>query len=458
MDTRTLIKHCTNGVCHCDWRLTIYGCEEEKGAYMINMVNIGISAFVSIIGIIILFHRLAIKGHHLFDISLSKGCLRPMPVDCMLFFLTIYNILRLLASVLLVTDIEPDNWVARSFVFEISWQFGYGSFALYLIGIAQTLADSHKVISSDWLPSPQTVDLVGLTFFFAPFILNNICSLATGILATRNLYVAEIFIHLLYVLWFVHCVSLSCAVVLSGWRLVRILNRHLAKFQTSRPRAASIQAGIFKIRAVVIIIAVCLFSFASFLLLYGILRDEIMTSTMGNLVLSGIWNWLGPLTTLAVEAAILFNPHTDSEGNMFGLKTSSADKPNPNTSYTGMFDTHFSIFASGQEASFQGTLSRNAFDELKQQHLEYQRQFQQQQAKYHQSDKEDDSGRTDILPTTDDYQLDNRQYGHHPNASTASSPCSSSFAPNNIILTSQTGIPLEDVGYMASKSEVALIQ
>lgn len=73
------------------------------------------------------------------------------------------------------------------------------------------------------------------------------CSLATGILAERNVYVAEIFIRLLYVLWFVHCFSLASAVMLSGWRLVKILNRHLEKFQTTGPRGASIKAGIFKV-------------------------------------------------------------------------------------------------------------------------------------------------------------------------------------------------------------------
>lgn len=56
----------------------------------------------------------------------------------------------------------------------------------------------------------------------------------------------------------------------------------------------------------VVIISICLMSFAAFLLLYGILRDQIMTSTAGNLVLSGIWNWLAALSTLAVEGAILF--------------------------------------------------------------------------------------------------------------------------------------------------------
>ncbi|CAO3586974.1 unnamed protein product [Absidia cylindrospora] len=464
MDSRTLVKHCIGDTCHCDWQLTIYGCDEERGAYIINMINIGISAFVSIVGIGILIHRLGIKGHRLFEWGSNKGCLRPMPIDCMLFFLTIFNILRLLASVLLVADASAGNWIARSFVFEFGWQFGYGSFALYLIGIAQTLADSHKAISSGWLPSPQTVDAIGLTFFFTPFILNNVCSLATGILADKNLYVAEIFVHLLYVLWFIHCSSLACAVMFSGWRLIRILNRHLAKFQPSNARSANIRAGIFKIRAIVVIIGICLMSFACFLLIYGGARDQIMTSTVGSLILSGIWNFLGPLTTLAVEAAILFNPSTGSKSNFFGLKASSTDKSTTANGSTGMYDTHFSTFASGQDASFQGTLSHNAFDELKQQHLQYQQTYQQHQANGHHQryyehrladpDMEDDHDDN----ADNDYQRHHHHHQHHDiSVSTPSSHYPSSLPPTTIF-TSDSGIPLEDVDYMEKTSKLGLIQ
>lgn len=201
---------------------------------------------------------------------------------------------RLLTSVILVTDIAKDMisrscklthvWYEREryalltqifliVMFEFPWQFGYGSFALYLVGIAQTLADvrwytdkqnlilvwvtlnpptphqqSHKAISTGWLPSARTVDIVGSTFFLAPFILNNICVLVAGAYARSNLYVAEVLTRILYVLWFLHCFSLAMAVLFSGIRLVRILNRHLAKVQSSGPRYTSIKTGIFKVR------------------------------------------------------------------------------------------------------------------------------------------------------------------------------------------------------------------
>jgi hypothetical protein len=78
-----------------------------------------------------------LKGHRLFEWGSGKGCLRPMPIDSMLFFLTFFNIrkslfecainyqffnfifisvVRLLTSVLLVTDAGAGNWIARSFM------------------------------------------------------------------------------------------------------------------------------------------------------------------------------------------------------------------------------------------------------------------------------------------------------------------------------------------------------
>lgn len=107
---------------------------------------------------------------------------------------------------------------------------------------------SHKALSTGWLPSARTVDIVGSTFFLAPFILNNICVLVAGAYARSNLYVAEVLTRILYVLWFLHCFSLAMAVLFSGIRLVRILNRHLAKVQSSGPRYTSIKTGIFKVR------------------------------------------------------------------------------------------------------------------------------------------------------------------------------------------------------------------
>ncbi|CEG65181.1 hypothetical protein RMATCC62417_02015 [Rhizopus microsporus] len=374
MNSETLERVCINGICHCDWRLTLQDCVEEKAMTIIHGINVGISGITVILGTALLCHRLFIKGHQLVDINLSKGCFRPKPIDCMLLFIIFYNLLRLISSIILITDIAKDL-ISRSFMFEFPWQFGYGAFALYLVGIAQTLADSHKVIANSWLPSPRLVDLFGGTLFLAPFILNNSMSLAAGIMAERDLRLAVIFTRLLYVFWFIHCTSLGIAVLISGLRLIHILEEHLKKIRsTGGPRYTSIKTGIFKIRVVMGIIVVCVLMFATFLLLYGILRDLIIVNKAGSIVLGAIWNFLGAVSTLGVVIAILINPKIDENANL-GLKSSSAEKSNP-TPYSNFASQEYSTTASALSSNGQGGVNSATFDELRMQQMQYQQVFQ----------------------------------------------------------------------------------
>ncbi|KAI9498120.1 hypothetical protein BDB00DRAFT_801223 [Zychaea mexicana] len=386
---RTLLRHCNDdGVCHCDWRLTIYGCEESRPMYYIYVVNIALSGplLTHVItlakGIGLLIHRIFIKGHRLWDYSRgpSRGCLRPKPVDAMLFLLTLFNILRLVSSVILVADIAPDNLIARSFVFEIPWQIGVGSFTLYLVGIAQTLAESHKAISSGWLPSPVIVDLAGTWLFLWPFVVHNIFSIVAGAYADKNLWIAELFTRLLYGFWFYNNATISAAVFFAGYRLVRILKGHLSKFkESSGPRYSAVKTGIFKIQAIVVIIIICLMTFATFLLLYGILRDQIMTSTAGSVFLGVVWQYLGPLATVFVEAAIIINP-TFEKNAALGTTNSSSGSGPPIKSYnttthddSTSYGQSTTMFSNSDDPDLANTV---AMSDLKVQQLQYQQVFQ----------------------------------------------------------------------------------
>ncbi|KAI8098042.1 uncharacterized protein B0P05DRAFT_100803 [Gilbertella persicaria] len=379
-DLETLQKVCLDGVCHCDWRLTIEGCAETHAMTIVYGIHAALCAMNFIIGSGLLFNRVVLKGHTLFDASASKGCFRPKPIDCMLLFLIIFNILRFIVSMVLLTDICPDM-ISRSFLFEFPWQFEYGGFAVYLIGIAQTLADSHRAIANSWLPSPRLVDIIGGTLFTAPFIINNVFSLSAGILAERDLRLAQLFSRLIYIMWFVYCTTLAALVAFAGVRLVAILQEHLQKFNTSGPRYVAIQTGIFKIRAVVSIISIAVMMFAIFLLIFGILREIIIINYVGSIVLSIIWNFLGAVSSGGVIIAILINPKIDDNTNL-GLKTSSAERSNSQqtpqfVTYSNFSAQEYSATASNHNQNgAHGTLSHNAFDELKLQQLQYQKVFQ----------------------------------------------------------------------------------
>ncbi|KAI9245211.1 hypothetical protein BDA99DRAFT_543723 [Phascolomyces articulosus] len=344
---RTLLRHCNDqNVCHCDWRLTLTDCEESMAMYYINIVNIALCGLVVVV---------VIKGHSIWDHRHgTRGCLRPKPVDALLSMLMIFNALRLLSSVILVVDISPTNIIARSFMYEFPWQFGVGAFTLYMIGIGQTLADSHKVIATGWLPSPLSVDIIGLSLFISPFIIHNICSLIAGSFAYSNLWMAELFTHLLYGFWFLDNTLISFAVIFAGVRLINILKEHLIKFPASGPRYVAIKTGIIKIQMLVAITVICLMSFATLLLLYGILRNQIMINTAGSIFLGVVWSLLGPITTLSIELAIIINLSFDknpafgtSSSGSGGQHTNKDDKTAPYTSHN---DPHYTTSFDQQQA------------------------------------------------------------------------------------------------------------
>ncbi|KAI8366556.1 hypothetical protein BD560DRAFT_400668 [Blakeslea trispora] len=375
----SLARVCVNKVCHCDWRLSLRDCVEGRAMTIVHGIHIALCGVSVLLGLGLLIHRVGFKGHRFFDVNMSKGCFRPKPIDCMVLFIVIFNALRGLSSAILIADVFPDM-VSRSFLFEFPWQFGFGSFALYLIGIAQTLSDSHRVLATSWLPSPRVVDFVGGYIFFSPFVVNNVLAIIAGVMAERNLMVSRLLTRLLYIMWFVHCSSLSVAVIFAGVRLIAILRDHLSKFNTSGPRYVSVQTGIFKIRAVVTIIAICLMMFAVFLLLFGILREIIIVNLLGSVILGAVWNYLGVVATTGVLIAVLVNPKIDDNADL-GLKTSSAEKSGKETSQFATF-SNFSAqeYAAPNDISHQngakGTLSHNAFDELKMQQIQYQKVFQ----------------------------------------------------------------------------------
>ncbi|ORZ16259.1 hypothetical protein BCR42DRAFT_374720 [Absidia repens] len=376
---RTLTMHCPgDGTCHCDWRLTLKNCAEGNIMYYINIVNAVLSGLAVVIALGIMYNRIVIKGNALFDFSSKKGCLRPRPVDCLLFFLTIFNILRLLGSIVLVTDVVPDNIIFRSWLFEQSWQFGYGGFALYLVGIAQTLADSHQQISIGWLPSPRLVDIIGCWFFLWPFVINNIFSILAGVYADRDVYIAEICTRLLYVMWFLHNTTLTTAVSFAGYRLIKILNTHLQKFKTSGDRYASVKIGIYRIKMIIVICAVCLLGFASFLFLYGCLRDPIMVNVPGSIFLGVIWTFLGVLTTFFVELVILINPKMEANP-AFQMKSSTGGEVTTATGSTTqnrLYGTQCTSSTGGNEKE-SGNNTMMMMNELHQQQAQYQEVFSQ---------------------------------------------------------------------------------
>ncbi|KAI9245210.1 hypothetical protein BDA99DRAFT_528264 [Phascolomyces articulosus] len=254
----------------------------------------------------------------------------------MLLLFVIFNTLRLVSSVILITDVLSTNWIARSYIFEVSWDFGLAGITMYLIGIAQTISQSHSV--SGWLPRPSIVDFVGSMLLFLPFTTSLAFPISAGALAETNLPLAEIFVRLTYVAWFVWTGIIGGCVLYTGARLVRIL---LSYHKQSRHKSnhAAVRAGIFRIQIVVGLFTVCLWGFAIFLLLYSILRNAIMSNTGGNIFLSVLWTYLGGVTTLCLNISVMLNPKSKDKNAALKSKSSTTGSNNGGTSESGAIST-----------------------------------------------------------------------------------------------------------------------
>jgi hypothetical protein len=193
----TFERFCDDNVCVIDWRLTLVDGTASHALTIVNIINLAWSSVLLICGVGLLGYRVIYKGHRLWE-QQDSGRVRPKPIESMLALLMVFNVLRMVDSIILLTDAAP-NIIFRSFLFEIAWQFGFAAFAVYLIGIATTLAQSHQAISTGWLPSSRQVDILSIFLVFSPFITNNICSIGAGVYAQQgNYYVADILTRLLY--------------------------------------------------------------------------------------------------------------------------------------------------------------------------------------------------------------------------------------------------------------------
>ena len=119
------------------------------------------------------------------------------------------------------------------------------------------------------------VDIVGTTAVLFPFITSLAFPITAGALAESNLPLAEVFVRLTYIAWSFWTGTVGAAVFFTGIRLVRILRAYHKQSRGNRNYAA-VQAGIYKINLMIGLCSACLLGFATFLLLYSILRDQIM--------------------------------------------------------------------------------------------------------------------------------------------------------------------------------------
>ncbi|KAI9498130.1 hypothetical protein BDB00DRAFT_950566 [Zychaea mexicana] len=321
LTSQSLERHCYGNICHCDWRVTIQDCVESVPMWHVHLWNIILSALAVVVGSALLVYRLFVRGHTLWSqAGVTRGLLRPKPIDSMILLFSMFNTLRMLTSIILVADVAPENMLARSFLFELPWVFGLSGLLFYFIGIAQAISQSHS--ASGWLPSASVIDIFGFSALIIPFLCSWSFTLALGALAKTDLATSELLMSINYGLWALWTGGTGTIIFVAGLRLVRILTEHHKKYRNS-PTWADIKAGIFKLRMMALTLALCLWSFGTLLLCYAILRYEIIRTTAASIFLGVLWNLLAVVTTLLSFVLIIFDPHKSQNP---ALRTRSADE------------------------------------------------------------------------------------------------------------------------------------
>ncbi|KAI8136873.1 hypothetical protein BJV82DRAFT_661670 [Fennellomyces sp. T-0311] len=345
---KSLGIHCHDGLCHCDWRLAVHGCEETPELRNIAIICIVVTTLATIIGIPLAYYRLVIKGHKLWrPKSTGQGFLRPSPIDCLIIWFLIYSIGRLFDHAILLKDLFPDNWLGRIVSFDPAWAFALGGITLYLIGIAQTLSESHDI--SGWLPSPVVVDVFGSFALLLPFVICIPLGAAAGAFAEKDIYTAQLLIRVSHVFWSFGCFLTGSGVLYAATQLIRILKkRH--KGSRRSPEYASIHAGITKIQIISAILVLCLGIYFIATMLYAAVRDQLMSSKAAVIVIAGPYLLLAPATNLAFEVALIYSIFKSNDKPAIKTKpteylsTQTASSTRPDHGFTSTVEPMTTIF------------------------------------------------------------------------------------------------------------------
>ncbi|KAI7850626.1 hypothetical protein BDC45DRAFT_518082 [Circinella umbellata] len=309
-----------SGICHCDWRLTIHGCEEESALKVVYIVDAIASGLLAATAAFIVFQRVYYHNQTLFDCR--TGIPRPKPIESMALMGIAFHILRIIHATILLLDAAPNSGF-RSFFFEFPWQFAFGALSCYLFGIAHTLSNSSRVIYDSWIRSPYIIDGACFSAITLPFISNNICSIAAGVYADQeNLTLASSFTSALYYFWTFYTSFLGILILFAGFRLIGLLRHHfIDKPGATADDIEKFSLGALRVKIIILTASICLLLFSLVVVLYGAFRTSIILYTPYNLAFAVIWTFNGIIATGLIVFGVILNPRV---ATLAGLVLSSA--------------------------------------------------------------------------------------------------------------------------------------
>ncbi|ORZ25950.1 hypothetical protein BCR42DRAFT_401274 [Absidia repens] len=325
MEQNAFSHQCTDGVCHCDFRLSIYHCVESSVLVSIIRAALVMASINSIIGIGILIQRLILQSQSVFDKrSLGKRFfLRPRPIDSLFFFTTLFSTLWVIDFIILLVDILPYCQALRSILFDLPLQLCTDTCSLYMLSLLQRFSQTETIENEGhhvkfslgkWIggQSPFSVNLLwlehycGIMLVLFPFIVNNALSLVIGILADNGkIATAEHITRLHFGLW---TVTSSSVWFLFIYSLQRI--NYLYPSSLSIHSNQSLQISFYRNKIFLTTLNYCSGLFVFLFLFYCLFRTNILQNTSILLMYCSCWIYVPLVTQLALQITYILHPQT----------------------------------------------------------------------------------------------------------------------------------------------------
>ncbi|ORX57369.1 hypothetical protein DM01DRAFT_1333995 [Hesseltinella vesiculosa] len=307
-NTTTFWRICdSQGVCHCDYRLTIYHCVEQDDFYKMNLAVIIATALGLVAGIPMLAWRTFHHKQNIFDIR--EGIPRPKPVESLCFFIILFNIVRIIHAVITLTDVAPYPPL-RLFIFDLCWVFALNGFVSYVFGVTQTLLTSNRVLYDAWISSPKFVDILGVLINILPYIFMNVGSIGSGIFAAQNNYdMAFTFLRVGYFSAAIYTCAVGISVIYFGQRLISLMNEPLLLHSNIPATLARLKASSFKVKVTVTVGSIALGCMCIIASVYGSIYTTATTNRVASLFLSSFISFLGPIASFIILVVIFLSPN-----------------------------------------------------------------------------------------------------------------------------------------------------
>ncbi|KAF0468308.1 AAA domain-containing protein [Gigaspora margarita] len=309
-----------NTTTFCDWRVEIYGCDGSNIFVIEVIISLISYALLSISGTLIFYYRYRYMWQGLF-VDHGNG-IRPLPVDCLLFFWTIASYIRALHSLLMLTN-SYTSYLQRESIQELGFTvLCYGA-VCYIIGIIYTIpvnytsgkttlkVDSKCNISDAnmrdiILPRPRTLNYILAIWLLLPTVTVFPCAILSGIYRdhgdgnmgdhwTSIQYIVYFFIDLLFASVGAYY-GINFMLILRG--SMKEFNRKSANCHQSRNGT---REALERLKYTMIYLAVLPLVSGPCWGMYGLARVKIISSlNLQNILFSAMWHTAGPQPLIAV--------------------------------------------------------------------------------------------------------------------------------------------------------------